>query len=851
MKLLRTILLIGVGVLGPLAAASAKDDHPILWPENQRAFWTGGGALLLDEDRREQLVDASEPERQALLDDWLADPDPSTTPNETLAAITARIELARSLYPSPSDDRYKLLFLHGPPRSREVVDCGRTFRPIELWHYGPEETEKDEFALVLFQPELDPAYKLWIPTMGKGPLYTREMHYWLQQYHELREFIVGRRFDLELCKEARLVERATGVGGLVEYRKKRPSIQELSQWLQPPEGIATWTRSVKRLPDAQQAGLQLGEVLLAFPKELDQMMLASLLVKVPAAAVKAFVVPDTETQEYRLSVSGEVERFDDDQVYGSFFEDFRLRFNSAAGVSDADLSLIVNRRYRPGQRLLMRLLIKDEVSQRSAIVVRGFTVPDEISEFDLPVSEEALAAIEDREAAEKVQGRDSILLIPPETDLVIGLWRAEAIVTGANIERVAFLVDGQRQFRRTRPPFTAELRLGKYPEEQIVRVEGLDAQGTVVASDEIMLNQQRGALRVRVTEPPRGTTPAGPTTASAQVTVPEERRLVSVAFSVNNEEQAVLSKPPWRTQIEVPQVLSEQDISYLTVVATLDDGTVSEEVRFLNVPAYLDVVDIDLVELYTTVTEGTRLALDLKQSDFSVFEDGRRQEMAKFELVNDRPLTVGITIDTSGSMIESLGEAQRAAVGFLENVVSPSDQTFAVAFSDKPQLLMPRTSDVGAVAETLEQIGAAGNTALNDAIVTSLYYFRGVRGRKVLVLLSDGEDTASSLDFKSALEYARRSGVVVYTIGLGIGRTMISVRNSLNNLSRETGGRSFYIHQASELRTAYAQIERELRSQYLLAYQSDRPATNDATFREVEVKVTGKRKARTISGYYP
>ena len=320
---------------------------------------------------------------------------------------------------------------------------------------------------------------------------------------------------------------------------------------------------------------------------------------------------------------------------------------------------------------------------------------------------------------------------------------------------------------------------------------------------------------------------------------------------MNNELQAKLEKPPWRTQIEVPEITSSQDIAFLTVVATLDDGTRSEEVRFLNVPAYLDIVDVDLVELYTTVTEGSRLVLDAKQEDFSILEDGRHQEISKFELVQDRPLTVGITIDTSGSMVESLGEARQAAVDFLENVVTPRDQTFAVAFSDRPELLMPRTSDVGAVAETLETIGASGNTSLYDAIVTSLYYFRGVRGRKVLVLLSDGEDTSSSLDFRSALEYARRSGVVVYTVGLGIGRMMLSVRNSLNKLTEQTGGRAFYISKALELNEVYAEIEKELRSQYLLAFQSDRPAT-DEVFREIEVKVKGgRRKARTIAGYYP
>ncbi len=847
-----TRMLVALAVLVTVAsldtgASLLAAQHPLLWPEEQRAFWTEGGALLLSAEQRQQLASADQAQRSSLLERWLEDPESSTEVNETLQAIESRMALARAVYPSPSDDRFKLLFLHGPPIEREVVDCGRTFRPIELWRY-----QTDGQVLVLYQPELDPAYRLWFPTLGKGELYTREMGYWLEQYHELRQFITGRRFDMSLCRQTREVDKATGVGGLVDYRKDRPTDEQLLAFLNPPAEIATWARSVREGAPTSVGGLEVSRSLLAFPNEKDQIMLARFLITVPTSSVETFAEPDSTTQEYRLSIEGEVERFDRDKTFGTWFEDFRLRYRVAASESKEDLTLLIDRRYRPGQRLLVRLLIRDEVSGKQTVLVRGFEVPYRTSTLDLPVSEEAIAAIEDRAAVDVVKGKDSLLLIPPETDLVMGLWRAEVIVTGDAIQKVALSVDGVRQFQRTRPPFTAELRLAEYPEEQIVRAEGLDENGEVVASDEIVLNQQRGALRVRITDPARGGTAPGKTTAAAQVIVPEERRVESVEFLVDSESQAILDNPPWRTEITVPEISSSQDITYLTVVATLDDGSRSEDVRFLNVPDYLDIVDVDLVELYTTVTEGSRLVLDVAQADFTVLEDKRPQTLAKFELVEDRPLTVGITIDTSGSMVESLGEARQAAVDFLANVVTARDQTFAVAFSNRPELLMPRTSDVGAVAETLEQIGASGNTALYDAVVTSLYYFRGVRGRKVLILLSDGEDTASTLDFKATVEYARRSGVAIYSIGLGIGRAMIGVRGNLSALSEETGGRSFFISKAEELRGVYEQIERELRSQYLLAYQSDRPASADETFREVEVKVRGgNRSARTIRGYYP
>ena len=144
-----------------------------------------------------------------------------------------------------------------------------------------------------------------------------------------------------------------------------------------------------------------------------------------------------------------------------------------------------------------------------------------------------------------------------------------------------------------------------------------------------------------------------------------------------------------------------------------------------------------------------------------------------------------------------------------------------------------------------------GWTTLHDAVVTSLYYFRGVRGRRALVVLSDGDDTASSLAFAETLEYARRSGVAIFSVGLDVGSLKTGVRRKLTKLAEETGGRVFFIHSAAEMAGVYREIEDELRSQYLVAYSPDRPVTGEG-FRLVEVKVRGgKLKARTISGYYP
>lgn len=513
------------------------------------------------------------------------------------------------------------------------------------------------------------------------------------------------------------------------------------------------------------------------------------------------------------------------------------------------IALVFERPLRPEQAFLVRLVVSDEISGARARVNRGVAVPAEPEpEIEVESPEELVVALGQHMAEQRIGGADSLVLVPPEGDVVLGLWRAEALVTGERIARITFLVDGKVQLTRSRPPFSAEIRLDPFPREQVVRVEGYDEAGELVAADELVLNQPRGALRVRIVEPRRGYSGGGTVDVKAEVVVPEERRVEFVEFLLGDVSIARLDQPPWQTKVEIP---TGEELSYVTVVAQLDDGSRAEDVRFLNNPEFLEEVDVELVELFTTVTDRSgRPVPGLVADDFEIFEENRRQKLAKFELVEDLPLTIGVTLDTSGSMMNALYEAQRAASGFLENIVTRKDRCFAIAFADKPVLLMPPTNDVEAVDKSLQGLLASGFTSLHDAVVHSLYYFRGVSGRKALILLSDGDDTSSHLTFDQALEYARYSGVSVYTIGLGVGGLDLGIRNKLENLASETGGRAFFIKKSEELGEVYEAIEAELRSQYLLAYTPDRRG-EEARYRLVEVKVTKSGlKARTVRGYY-
>lgn len=869
---------------------------PLLWPEEQRAFLQDGPGLLMSREQLDQLVDLDAVGRQQAIDRFLADPLPDTPENELAEGVAERRALVRHELLTYLDARAQLLFLHGPPWRREIVACSETYKPMELWTY--DLGEGTIRTLILYQPKPRTGYQLWLPLDSKRVLYNEEMEYWLEQWAELGNRIRGRRFDRQICSRSAEIDYITGIDGLFGFRPNRPTNDEMAVFLEPPHDLAAWARKAavpieglpetllvdedqardlakarrnmpagggvtpqpqEESPDVDSARPAItpsplvpwtrppeaqAEFALFFPEREGPRMTTRVLVTIPPETpLQPFV--EGEKKELRFVLEGQLEHD------GQSFESFRVRYLLPPPPEGVPVALAADRLLRPGQEFLVRLRITEEISGLEMAYNRGFVVPSDPTPFDEQpqVAAEIVTGLTEELKRSRVEGYDSLILVPPETDVVFGLWRAEALVTGQRIQEVRYFLDGALQFTRRRPPFTAELRLATYPKEQVVRAEGYDAAGELVASDEVVLNQPRGELRVRILEPLRGrAVVAGDVTVKAEIVVPEEARVAKVDFLLNDELKATVTKPPWEAVIDVPPTGA---LTYITVAAELEDGLRAEDVRFLNAPNYMEEVDVNLVELYTTVTDKTgRLIRDLAESDFTVLEDGQPQTISKFELVENLPLTLGIALDTSGSMFESMREAQLAAVGFLENIITPRDRCFALAFADRPALLMPRTSDVGAVAQRLESTLANGATSLHDAIVTSLYYYRGIRGRRALVILSDGEDTSSTIEFKDALEYAKRSGVAVYAIGLRIGRTQVGVRRKLDALAEETGGRALYIHEAAELQGAYAEIERELRSQYLVAYSSDQSG-EPGQYHEIEVEVKdGKLKARTIRGYY-
>jgi Ca-activated chloride channel homolog len=347
-------------------------------------------------------------------------------------------------------------------------------------------------------------------------------------------------------------------------------------------------------------------------------------------------------------------------------------------------------------------------------------------------------------------------------------------------------------------------------------------------------------------EPQQGKRYTSSLLARAEVEAPQDETVERVELYLNDAKIATLYQPPWVHPVVLPK---GESLAYVRAVAYLTDGSSAEHLVFVNAPAEMAQVNVDYVELYATVLDrqGRPVTADLTARDFSVSEDGVHQQIARCERVTDLPIHAAVAIDVSASMEPNLDAAKGAALQFLERMVRPKDRAEVITFNDHPALGVRFTRDVKALAGGLAGLKAERGTALYDSLIFSFYTFNGLKGRRALLLLSDGKDEGSRFTFEEALDFARRAGVTVYAIGLGDEVD----KKKLAKISEETGGRAFFPRQASELAAIYQGIEEELRSQILITYQSTTNRT-DPGFRVVDLKVVRPgMEAKTMRGYYP
>ncbi|MGO9432917.1 MAG: VWA domain-containing protein [Terracidiphilus sp.] len=275
---------------------------------------------------------------------------------------------------------------------------------------------------------------------------------------------------------------------------------------------------------------------------------------------------------------------------------------------------------------------------------------------------------------------------------------------------------------------------------------------------------------------------------------------------------------------------------------------------------YILRTNVEEVVLNATVLEGSHIVQTLKRENFQVFEDGVKQNIISFQHT-DLPVSIALVVDNSGSMSRKRPAVNKSALDLIE-ASNPQDEAFVVNFSDEAFIDQDFTSDVSKLREGLSHIESRGGTALYDAVVASAdkLVADGKRPKQVLVIITDGEDNASTLSLEQTIRRVQQlSGPVIYAIGLLFGDEMTHsevrhARRALEMLSGETGGVAYFPKSIEQVDEIAAEVARDVRNQYTIGYHSTKPTTEPG-FRRVQVTAQaegmGKLEVRTRTGYYP
>jgi VWFA-related protein len=275
---------------------------------------------------------------------------------------------------------------------------------------------------------------------------------------------------------------------------------------------------------------------------------------------------------------------------------------------------------------------------------------------------------------------------------------------------------------------------------------------------------------------------------------------------------------------------------------------------------YVLRTDVEEVVLNATVLEGSQLVTGLKKENFQVTENGVKQTLISFQHT-DLPVSIALVVDNSGSMFRKRPSVNKSAMDLIQ-ASNPQDEAFVVNFSDEAFIDQDFTSNIASLRDGLGRIEARGATALYDAVVASAdkLVVDAKCPKQVLILITDGEDNASTLNLEQTIRRVQQlSGPVIYSIGLLFGDEMSHsevrhARRALEMLSAETGGIAFFPKNIEQIDQIATEVARDIRNQYTLGYHSTKPSTEPG-FRRVQVtaeaKGWGKLIVRTRTGYFP
>lgn len=451
-----------------------------------------------------------------------------------------------------------------------------------------------------------------------------------------------------------------------------------------------------------------------------------------------------------------------------------------------------------------------------------------------------------------------IRILPPEREyreLLSGSVEIRTLVTHPGVRSVEFLIDGTPAQRKRRRPFKARLDLADPPREQTIEVRAYDAEGRVAAGDAIVLNRIETPFEIRITTL-RGEQVDGDSAVrvAADVSLPRAADLQRVDFYRSEDLVAARDDFDSGSNAHVARTISVEALvrnvsanDFVRVRARLADGRELEDAQLLQGSDYQDEIDVQLVQVQLLVVDerGSPVS-NLKPDDFEIREGGMRLPIEALFTATDIPLTLGLAIDSSESMLPIWRQLRYVAASFLDQTLTPKDKAFLVDFDRSVRLLQPATGNKGLLARWLDRITPWGGTALSDGILFSLLQYESEPGRRALVMVTDGADLHSRQGPEDPADLARRLGLPIYFVEMdnpltelvsGPGGRTLTRRNTqpqarkrIRRISEETGGRHFAIDPIAEdppwterLARAFDQIEEDLRHQHVLTYYSSQP----------------------------
>jgi VWFA-related protein len=445
-------------------------------------------------------------------------------------------------------------------------------------------------------------------------------------------------------------------------------------------------------------------------------------------------------------------------------------------------------------------------------------------------------------------GGSKLKILPPAREAPIGILRLEAAVEPP-ITKVEFYLEDKLILARSRPPYTVEIDLGEVPRKQTIRAVGYNSSGKLIDEDAWAINQGSARLAVKILPQP------DPASNKVRIKVVVQSIAGGVAKQVElflNDKKLKAWQNDGPYEVTIPMAEYSRG-DYLRATAIGEDGKEANDLRMVKGGSTtMESVRVDVVQLHiSAVDKGNRFVPGLQQSDFKVQEDGRSQEITGFELAEKLPLTIGLVVDGSGSMEKAMPFVHEASAALFRGIMREKDRGFIIEFREQPRVVQNLTSDSAELQRAAREPSARGATALFDSVVLGLYQFRALQGRKALVVVTDGADNHSHVEYETLLRYARTAGAPIYFIAVNTSIVDFGIRSQINEIAEESGGEVFHISNPDKVAGVVKRIEEELRSQYIVAFRTDSQKP-DGEYRAVSVAVDKPGvTARTIKGYIP